>query len=386
MDIVNPMDYLFKRDGLEEIKFWKFEWGVVTFVKYITLEMGGPLARSPVVFTAKQVSERKKTFMDLTEIPLDLLVQITFSYLTANEIGNLARTSRKMRDVFTKESIWNSLYTKRIVKDYYEELKNKLTFSKNKRVNSLPRTKINVIFRNSSSVKCDLWYAKKDDQVWDDLSYIIKKVNKKPCHKGYVVTTSSYPNTKFIVTPTLDELLRLKCSNLGFSFVVDRTQTQEFVHSDGKKMTAYVRHLRDPKKLLPISKLTRNDSYKKGFIRIAMGYLNRSTQVTVPSDFNTLWDKNSYRRKQIMWDPVFRTELWITFGMDCYPGKTIHVPLSQETCGQENIHDKIEILQKKEDAFNDEIKILRKKLKILEMSSRDTRIKRESYEYARSCF
>ena len=350
--------------------------------------MGDPLARSPIVFTAKQVSERKKkkTYMDLTEIPLDLLVQITFSYLTANEIGNLASTSKKMKGVFTKESIWNSLYTKRIVEDYYEELKNRLTFSKNKRVNSLPRTKINVIFRNSSSVKCDLWYVKKDDQGWDNPSLIIKKVNKKPCHQGYVVTTSSYPNTKFIVTPTLDELLRLKCSNLGFSFVVDRTQTQEFVHSDGKKMTAYVRHLRDPKKLLPIQKLTLNGSYKKGFIRVAMGYLNQFTKVVVPSDFNILWDKNSSRRKQIMWDSFFRTELWITFGMDCFPGKTIHVPLSQETCGQENIHDKIQILQKKEDEMDAEIYILRKKLKILEMSSRDTRIKRESYEYVSSCF
>ena len=305
-----------------------------------------------------------------------------------HSICRLSPVSKKFYDTFRKESIWKQLYENKVVKDFYDYKLSKLSESfLGQIIDKERKTKLVVI--NNSYFNYDVFWVKIIDTpkkykgkpcYYDEFTELIK-LNKVPLKPKEHFVKNSYHKTRIIVIPTFEEIQTLKFSNIGHSFSVNKYKEIDFENT-----TAYIKTIKQPKKLLPIKIIKQEDkTFKQVTTANYMEKYNKVLYLELPGSLDP---------PLLVASPIQRT-IW-SHTERIYVNVIIHnsdlaknykkVKLSVENSNQKNLDDMIQEKSDKKKEIDEGLKIIKRQMKILENSSKEYNMSIETLKYVKNCF
>ena len=207
-------------------------------------------------------------------------------------LSSCVQVCREWRDYFNDPIFWKAAYTRIAVNAFYEKKKDLLLAEKKK----MPRSK-DWSKEDIDANRCKMVIVNETENIPFDIYWI---TNTK-CPSGVQMGTvqdknhlyycgKTYPNARWMCVPTREWLIENKYSTVGFSWVVDVFDLQEFTKEDGTVILAYVVTIRQPdlKKMHPIKDINKDfENYRKKIIPLVFN----------EKDVQSEWNKAKNTRK-----------------------------------------------------------------------------------------
>ena len=342
----------------------------------------------PLVLTKDQVIEKKeneknKTYIDITKLPEEIIIQIlNSSDYQLHSVCRLSQVSKEFYKIFKKESIWKQLYENKSVIDFYNYRLSRLSeIDAGQTIDKERKTKLVVV--NNSYFDYDVFMVKiietpsqyKGTPCQNDEFTELVKLNKEPIKPTDFFVKNSYHKTRIIVIPTVQEILSLQFSNIGHSFSVNKLRETNF-----KGQMAHVKTIKQPKKLLPITIIKQeNKTFKEATTANYMEKYNKEL-------FLDISGTEYAPTKKLIWNYTERVYVDVYIYNNDLANRYKKVTMTLENSGQKHLDDMIREKHRKKKEVDDELKILKHKMKLLENTSKEYKRSIDTLTYVKSCF
>ena len=230
------------------------------------------------------------------ELPLEVVLDKIVPHLSVQDVVNTLSCSKSSKETFDVQDVWKTFFQSKAVDTFVKKSLKKFVKSKDRPLPSWtwtkdlltnPENSTTLVIVNKSDVPYHIFFGTKATPLsfqrhmrdgwhsahfWDDQKGRLRVQDFE--HHGHVrpgsrfVTGKVRPNTKWVLIPTREWLMRNPVSNRCFSFQVDVTKVQEYTFGKTTKPCFVKEITKSFQKPMPI-KGYKVDDFKKGFIKLA---------------------------------------------------------------------------------------------------------------------